>query len=182
MNELLIILFSIFGIGLIISTFFSITRDKLINALEVDNIRIKKYVIENRVRLDSDMISYLRGFDNALKNNEMLDIQVLSVMTLNIDKAKIAEGKQRFERINSKVPQELKEITDNFNKTALTLIKISALKPDFIWWALKSTIVRSFFKLSFIPSKKFVKAVNETLKNTFVLRNPDLDTGLSAAC
>lgn len=158
MNILLLILSILFVMLFVIRQIVRYKRFVLINNLNKYYTQIELFFVKKQIELTNEHIQFLKIFKNLTVNSDYLDLQVLFVCKITLEKKGVDLKKDKlfFEKMMNSLGDEFKEIFDEFDKTANSIIKLSMLKPDFVMFALK-IIVISIIKSGFSSFNKVNK-------------------------
>lgn len=118
-------------------------------------------IIVNKITPNNDLINFLKGFKNIVKNPELADIQVLLFI---ISKSKNNESmRKRYDKVLNNLPESTQTKIKGFNVIVEKLIILSMLKPDFIFYALRKSITL-LFESGFNKLKQNISSVNVKMK------------------
>lgn len=140
-----IILTIIFLIGLVVFIIHErIKYSRFKNELELSSIyrKMEEHFVVNKINLNKNFITLLKSYKNLSTNPEMLDIELLVISqtmleTRGVKKEEIKnESRRNTELVNSLGP-EFKKLVSEFDQRSSSLIKLSILKPDFLWFVCK---------------------------------------------
>lgn len=114
----------------------------------IENIKRKydemeMFLIKNKVELTNNNIELLKMYKNVSVNPDFLDVQVLLMSSIAIEKSKgkiKKEDKKWIAETLDELGSEFKNIASQFDKHAGSIIKLSFYKPDFILFVLKMVI------------------------------------------
>lgn len=134
-----ILLIVMFGINRIINY----NRFKHINKLKTAYSEMEMYFVRNSIHLKKDYIEFLKVFKNLTMNPDYLDIQILLlfVSTDNAQK-KLNENKKWFDSTLESLGVDFKPLYDDFDKSTNSIIALSFLKFDFVFYLMRVIVSR----------------------------------------
>lgn len=127
---------TIVSIVLILVVFIAIriSRKRFLIRNELRGIysKMELELVRAQVTMDNATIRYMSGYKNIIVNPGMADIQVLSAIVMNAQREKLEAARKRIAKVESKLSPEFMALVKDFDKELEDLIKLSALKPDFL--------------------------------------------------
>lgn len=146
MNLLLIILSISFIIWFIINQYINYNRFTKINNLGRIYDEMEYHFVKNDIILSNNHLEILKRYKNLVVNPDFLDIKFLISIQILMEKNKadIKSEISFFDSTIKSMSNEFKTLLNEFDKNANDIIKLSMLKPDFIYFVLKVLIVHAF--------------------------------------
>lgn len=122
----------------IIYQFIEYKKFTHINNLKRSYDDIEMYFIKNEIILKKDYIELLKIFKNLSVNPSYLDIKILLLSKIILEKkGSLSKDKLWFDRTLKSLPSDFIVLFDKFDKSSNELIRLSFFKYDFIYFILK---------------------------------------------
>jgi len=158
--SILIILLVVSLLVYIVSDLIFSARTSIKNELrEIYNLLELEFV-KNERKMDNKAIKFLSNYKFASELTELMDIQVLWSLHEMLDKSNLHASIKEIKDFKEKLTEKEKSYIDEFDKKVEQLVQFSYLKPDFLFWLIKtllSLLFKSIYRHSTYP---FVKANN----------------------
>ena len=161
----------------IVAVFLFVTRQIIeyrrfvkINSLKSLYDKMEMFLIKNNVELTNERIWFLKLFKNLTVNPEYLDLQVLVICKIQLDKkgVDLKVKKSNYDKTLNSFPEEFKVFVADFDEVANYLIKLSMFKPDFVLFGLKIVFLR-LIKAGFSSLSEISKDYNYIQNNEKVI-------------
>lgn len=139
MNTILLTVSVVLLVIVFYSQHIKYKRFKYSNKLGSIYDQMELYVIENNIILNNDRIEFLKIFKNLSLNPDFLDIQVLLLSKIAVEKrGDLLKNKEWFEKTLNSFGAEFKnELYVKFDFYSHKIVLLSFRKPDFIWFYIK---------------------------------------------
>lgn len=146
MNILLIILSIIFVVCFFISQIIKYNRFTKINNMNRIYDDMEFYFVKNEITLSNNHIELLKRIKNLVVNPDFLDIKFLISVQIVMERRKndIKNEIDFFDTTLESMGEEFIKMFDEFNSNANDMIKLSTLKPDFLYFTIKVLIIHLF--------------------------------------
>jgi uncharacterized membrane-anchored protein YhcB (DUF1043 family) len=167
MNVLIVIIAIISIVCLFVNHRIKSRRVVLKNDLRRFYGELETQFVKECVILDNITLKYLDSYKVISVYPDLLDIQVLSLIHhKRKDKDRIHRIKSDFDKVRDKMSQQSNSIVENLDYAAGQMIKLSALRVDFLFWFSKvlfKHIAKSIGKQSLAPLKSVRAGVEEMI-------------------
>lgn len=158
---IVILIFTFVILFLVVNRIIKTKRIIHINSLTSIYDAIEYDIIVNKITPNNDLINFLKGFKNIVKNPELADIQVLLFI---ISKSKNSESvRKRYDKVYNYLPNSTQSKIKDFNHIVEKLLILSTLKPDFLLYAFRKS-VELLCKNGFNRLKQNILSINNKMK------------------
>jgi hypothetical protein len=107
-----------------------IDKKVLLNNLSIIYERMEIAILDNNIKVNDDIIKFLKSHKNILVNPEFADIQIIMALERNIKRNKNIKNEISINDKN--IPAELHKLSDDFKTNFIGLVKLSMLRWSFI--------------------------------------------------
>lgn len=146
-----IILFIILTISFI-RTIVNNKRQILFNEMNAIYDKMEVFIFSNSLQNKKEVIAYILPFKNFVVNNGFADIEILINSMVRMPKEVLEHRRKQFKLITDSIPNELKDMSLNFDKALEKAIKLSAFRMEFVFYFIKLLAIaigKSFLTRSF---------------------------------